>query len=419
MRRQLSGLVNRLLWICFLAAGFYILFAGGQKFLQCDPVALLKAESEYAQRMLRREAARFLYPGLFFAGMEGRESASLFSDYVDWALGMHPLTKLSYAAADESTAESAVTWEMLNSGSSGDENELDETGEEYDLALLAEEENASVAGYSNVEQPTETEESAAAQAGQIYSLEDLSDFDYLLSNFYTVESNTMVTAEDLNAEELLAKDMTIDKDVDGPQILIYHTHSQEGFVDSVPGDNSTTIVGVGAYLKELLEEKGYSVMHVTSVYDLIDGELDRSEAYSRAAEEISAILEEYPSIQAVIDLHRDGVDEGTRLVAEIDGKTVARFMFFNGLSRTKNGNIDYLYNPYVEDNLALTLQLKLQCEQYYPGLSRNIYLKSLRYNLHLSDKALLIEAGAQTNTLEEVMNTMEPLADVLDKVFSF
>ncbi|MCD8097475.1 MAG: stage II sporulation protein P [Lachnospiraceae bacterium] len=83
----------------------------------------------------------------------------------------------------------------------------------------------------------------------------------------------------------------------------------------------------------------------------------------------------------------------------------------------KNGNIDYLYNPYIEDNLALTLQLKLQCEQYYPGLSRNIYLKSLRYNLHLSDKALLIEAGAQTNTLEEVMNTMEPLADVLDRVF--
>ncbi len=225
MRRQLSGLVNRLLWICFLAAGFYILLAGGQKFLQCDPVALLKTESEYAQRTLRREAARFLYPGLFFAGREEREGASFFSGYVDWALGMHPLTKLSYAAVDESTAESAVTWEMLISGSSDDENELDETGEEYDLASLAEEENASVSGHSNVEQPTETEESVSMQAGQIYSLEDLSDFDYLLSNFYTVESNTMVTAEDLNAEKLLVKDMTIDKDTDGPQILIYHTHS--------------------------------------------------------------------------------------------------------------------------------------------------------------------------------------------------
>ena len=206
--------------------------------------------------------------------------------------------------------------------------------------------------------------------------------------------------------------------MDGPQILIYHTHSQEGFVDSVPGDNSTTIVGSGEVLTQYLTERGYQVLHVTSVYDLIDGKLDRSEAYSLAQEEISGILENYPSIQSVIDLHRDGVAEGTRLVTEINGKTMARFMFFNGLSRTrKNGSIDYLYNPYRQDNLALTLQLKLLCEQYYPGLARNIYLKSLRYNLHLSKKALLIEVGAQTNTVEEIMNTMEPLADLLDKVF--
>ncbi len=416
MRQQLTGLVNRLLWISFLAAGFYILFAGGQKFLHDSPEELLKEESGSIQRALSREATRFLYPVFFYAGEGEPEDAALFSRYVDWVLKMHPLTKLSYAA-EEGASQSTVTWEMLISGGSNDENELDETGEEYDLASMAEEENALVSVYPEQEQPTETGESTAASAGQIYSLEELSDFDYLLGSFYTVESNTMVTEADLNAEKLLAKDMTIDKDADGLQILIYHTHSQEGFVDSVPGDNSTTIVGVGTYLAELLEEKGYQVLHVTSVYDLIDGELDRSEAYSRAAEEISGILKEYPSIQAVIDLHRDGVDEGTRLVTEINGKIMARFMFFNGLSRTKNGNIDYLYNPYIEDNLALTLQLKLQCEQYYPGLSRNIYLKSLRYNLHLSDKALLIEAGAQTNTLEEVMNTMEPLADVLDRVF--
>lgn len=265
---------------------------------------------------------------------------------------------------------------------------------------------------------TAAAEPSAVSAGMIYSMEELSDFDFLLEHFYTLDKTTTVTAEDLNAEALLAKDMTIDKEVEGPQILIYHTHSQEGFVDSVPGDNSTTIVGVGEYLAQLLREKGYEVMHVTSVYDLVDGKLDRNEAYSKAQKEISAILEEYPSIQSVIDLHRDGVAEGTRLVTEIDGKTMARFMFFNGLSRTKkNGPIDYLYNPHIQDNLALTLQLKLMSEQYYPGLARNIYLRSLRYNLHLSDKALLIEVGAQTNTLQEMMNTMEPLSDLLDKVF--
>lgn len=246
----------------------------------------------------------------------------------------------------------------------------------------------------------------------------LADYETLVRNFYAIDANTMAGSDQLSVEKLLGMDMTLPQEGDGPQILIYHTHSQEGFVDSVPGDNSTTIMGAGEYLSELLREKGFEVMHVTSVYDLVDGELDRNEAYSRAEKEISQILEEYPSIQAVIDLHRDGVNENTHLVTEINGKPMARFMFFNGLSRTKkNGPIDYLYNPYIEDNLALTLQLKLLCDQYYPGLSRNIYLKSLRYNLHLSDKALLIEVGAQTNTLQEILNTMEPLSVLLAKVF--
>ena len=125
-----------------------------------------------------------------------------------------------------------------------------------------------------------------------------------------MDKTTTISPEDLNAETLLAKDMRIDKSVEGPQILIYHTHSQEGFVDSVPGDNSTTIVGVGEYLAQLLREKGYDVMHVTSVYDLVDGKLDRNEAYSKAQAEISAILEEHPGIQSVIDLHRDRSGRG-------------------------------------------------------------------------------------------------------------
>ena len=341
--------------------------------------------------------------------------------------------RLQAGIRENGGSENLATYEMLIQGGVHDENELDESGQEYDLASLAEQENVAASRQSAeeteqtvqeppIQEPKEdrlvSEEQPASHMGTIYNLEELSDYEYLLSHFYTVEPTTAVTAQELDAEKLLAEDMTIDRTVDGPQILIYHTHSQEGFADSVPGDPSTTIVGAGEYLAELLRNRGYKVMHVTSVYDLIDGELDRSEAYSRAEEEISQILAEHPSIQSVIDLHRDGVAEGTRLVTELNGKTMARFMFFNGLSRTrKNGPIEYLHNPYIEDNLALTLQLKLTCDQYYPGLARNIYLKSLRYNLHLSPKALLIEAGAQTNTLQEILNTMEPLADVLDTVF--
>lgn len=254
--------------------------------------------------------------------------------------------------------------------------------------------------------------------GVEYTAEQLADFEFLRNSFFIVDPTTDITGELLNAERLLGKDMTLTTDNSQPQILIFHSHSQEGFVDSVPGDNSTTIVGVGDYLTELLQNTyGYHVIHNRDVYDFIDGKLDRSRAYTLAEEAIAPILEQYPSIEVVIDLHRDGVPEETHLVTEINGKPTAQIMFFNGLSYSKkNGPIEYLYNPYVEDNLALSLQLKLDCEKFYPGFTRKIYLKSLRYNLHMRPKSLLIEAGAQTNTLEEMKNAMEPLAFVLDQV---
>ena len=424
--------INRIAMVLLFLMGIYILAASGT--VLCANLVEMAPDQvlETMKDCLVKEAAANIYPGMFIP--EEKEQEGTFSKwYAEMVLRMHPLMRLQAGIRENGGSENLATYEMLIQGGVHDENELDESGQEYDLASLAEQENVAASRQSaeeteqtvqepTIQEPKEdrlvSEEQPASHMGTIYNLEELSDYEYLLSHFYTVEPTTAVTAQELDAEKLLAEDMTIDRTVDGPQILIYHTHSQEGFADSVPGDPSTTIVGAGEYLAELLRNRGYKVMHVTSVYDLIDGELDRSEAYSRAEEEISQILAEHPSIQSVIDLHRDGVAEGTRLVTELNGKTMARFMFFNGLSRTrKNGPIEYLYNPYIEDNLALTLQLKLTCDQYYPGLARNIYLKSLRYNLHLSPKALLIEAGAQTNTLQEILNTMEPLADVLDTVF--
>lgn len=424
--------INRIAMVLLFLMGIYILAASGT--VLCANLVEMAPDQvlETMKDCLVKEAAANIYPGMFIP--EEKEQEGTFSKwYAEMVLRMHPLMRLQAGIRENGGSENLATYEMLIQGGVHDENELDESGQEYDLASLAEQENAAASRQSaeeieqtvqepTIQEPKEdrlvSEDQSASHMGTIYNLEELSDYEYLLSHFYTVEPTTAVTAQELDAEKLLAEDMTIDRTVDGPQILIYHTHSQEGFADSVPGDPSTTIVGAGEYLAELLRNRGYKVMHVTSVYDLIDGELDRSEAYSRAEEEISQILAEHPSIQSVIDLHRDGVAEGTRLVTELNGKTMARFMFFNGLSRTrKNGPIEYLHNPYIEDNLALTLQLKLTCDQYYPGLARNIYLKSLRYNLHLSPKALLIEAGAQTNTLQEILNTMEPLADVLDTVF--
>ena len=146
------------------------------------------------------------------------------------------------------------------------------------------------------------------------------------------------------------------------------------------------------------------------------GKLDRSRAYTYALEGINEILARYPSIQVVLDIHRDGVGEDVYLKTEIGGQPSARIMFFNGLSQTPEGPISYLANPFREDNLAFSLKLQLKAEEYYPGFTRKIYLKGLRYNQHLRARSALVEVGAQTNTFEDACNAMMPLAELLDMV---
>ena len=152
--------------------------------------------------------------------------------------------------------------------------------------------------------------------------------------------------------------------------------------------------------------------HGTSKDDIQNGV-----AYALAGPAVEKILAENPSIEVVIDLHRDGVGENTHLVTNIDGVDMAKIMFVNGLSRTTSvGEIGYLYNPNLADNLAFSFQTQLTTAEYYPGLSRGVYLKGYRYNLHYCPKSLLVEVGAQTNTVQEAMNAMVPLADILNKV---
>lgn len=297
--------------------------------------------------------------------------------------------------------EDEETYEMILKKQAEDENEVGADGK------LVNPEKA-----VTVEEPPKM-----AQVPPEMSIEKLRDFDYLLSNFYTVDSATMIGPDQLNADDLLSRSMKIEKQGDAPKILIFHTHSQEAFIDSVEGDTDTTIVGMGKLLAERLNALGIPTIHHPGVYDLINGQLDRSAAYEYTEAGVRPILEEHPSIEVVIDLHRDGVGEDTHLVTEVNGKPTAQIMFFNGLSRTKdNGDIAYLPNPYIQDNLAFSLQMKLAAEQMYPGFTRRIFLRGYRYSLHMRPKSLLIEAGAQTNTVEEMRNAMELLAVTLQKV---
>ena len=258
------------------------------------------------------------------------------------------------------------------------------------------------------------------EGGIVYSMEELSDFDFLVTNCYAVDSSTSVNPDELNAENLLSMDLSVDLSGDDYKVLIYHTHGSEAFADSRPGVTEDTIIGVGDELARILEEDyGIKVYHDRNVYDVIDGELDRSRAYDMSGAGVDAILAQYPSIEVVIDLHRDGVNEGVHLVTDIDGVPTAQIMFLNGVSRLNvNGDIDYLYNPNKIANLAFSLQMHLEGKRLYGDLMRRIYIRGYRFNLDKLPRATLVEVGAQTNTVQEVKNAMTPLAAIIYSVIS-
>lgn len=260
-------------------------------------------------------------------------------------------------------------------------------------------------------------ESKRINMEMINNLKKGKSFSYLIKNFYIVDSTTVADKEVFDVKKFLSMDFTIKKKQE-PQILIFHTHGgTESFADSRKGKIEDSIVGVGEELAQILRKTyGYQVIHDKTQYDKIGGKIDRNKAYNQSLEGVSKILNKNPSIQVVIDLHRDGANNNEKKVTKINNRPTARFMLFNGLSRNKKGKIGYLYNPNLQGNLAFGLQVKLKAMELYPDLTIKNYLKGYRYNMHLRERYLLIELGNENNTVEEAKNAMEPLAEVLNEV---
>ena len=244
----------------------------------------------------------------------------------------------------------------------------------------------------------------------------------LIQNFaktvslYNYDSESMEPSpEYINGEAFMAQDLTLSneqlKGTEGPAVLIFHTHAHEGFV----GKEEFGILDVAEYLEQILEQEyGINVLHHKAVYD--EGGVNG--AYTRMGEDISQVLAENPSIRVAIDMHRDGVGEDTKLVTNVDGKDVAQIMLVTGVSRSYDENgklqeISYLPNENLDSVLAMGFQMKMASDVLYPGFMRPLYLSCWRYSTYMLPRSMLLEVGAQTNTLEEAKAAMEPFAKLL------
>ncbi len=211
-------------------------------------------------------------------------------------------------------------------------------------------------------------------------------------------------------------DIKIEAYSENPQVLIMHTHTSESYLtgDGKYQDESYTcrttdstqsVVAVGQKIAEKLAEKGICVLHDGTLHDhpLYNG------SYDRAEETITALLEKYPSIKVVLDVHRDGIveEDGTPIAAvtEIGGKKAAQVMI---ISAATDG---YYYVPNYLDNFHFACLLQQQMESDNEGITRPILLEYCQYNQHLTTGSLLLEIGAQGNTLEQALYTGELIGD--------
>ena len=216
---------------------------------------------------------------------------------------------------------------------------------------------------------------------------------------------------------LLAKNSPVALGTEGVQVLIMHTHGTEAYTPSAAhpytpsGEYRTTdgdanMLRVGREIAAILNERGISTVHSTTLndYPAYNG------SYNRALKDIQKYVEQHPTIRLVIDVHRDAIATGNtyyKTAAVVDGQPTAQLMFVTG---TDAGGLSH---PNWRDNLAFQALLHHRMNSLYPGIMRPMSIRASRFNQHIRTGSMLVEVGACGNTLEEALAAARIFANTL------
>ncbi|MBQ9148583.1 MAG: stage II sporulation protein P [Oscillospiraceae bacterium] len=215
-----------------------------------------------------------------------------------------------------------------------------------------------------------------------------------------------------DTSRLIETPLQWDLTAEGPKVLILHTHATESYTKStgeVYDENAAfrtlaeeyNMISIGQRVAERLEAEGISVLHDQTFHDYPS----YNGSYSNARAAIREYLAEYPSIELVLDLHRDASGDNKNQMttsATVNGVPSAQLMLVIGTNHEA-----------WQTNLALALKLHVQLERMAPGICRYVNLRSARFNQDLSTGALLVEVGAAGNSHAEALVAAETLADAI------
>lgn len=234
---------------------------------------------------------------------------------------------------------------------------------------------------------------------------DISDGNCSYQNVAVKNATETATVD---VQKTLNEPINLKIDKTKPSVLIFHTHTTEGYeiLDrnfyasdyvSRTEDITKSVVRVGTEIEKTLKEQGFNVIHDTQIYDA-----RYNGAYERSRVTVKKYLQKYPSLQVVLDVHRDAIqgDDGTKYkpVNTIMGKKAAQIMLVTGCQ--EQGIEDY---PDWYENLKFTLKLQKSCEDNFSGLMRPVSFCARRYNMHLAPCSILCEFGSDANTLDEAV----------------
>lgn len=199
-----------------------------------------------------------------------------------------------------------------------------------------------------------------------------------------------------------------------PTVLIFHSHTcesyenTEGYTPSDPyrtQDPQYNMISIGSHLAQCLQEKGISVIHDTTVHDYPSYD----DAYSLSRKTVQQYLEQYPSISLVLDIHRDAYQDANgnqaRDTVTVNGKESSRLMLVAGTDAS-----GYTHTAWRE-NLSIAVKLHTVLQKQYPGLCRDVTMRSYYFNQDLSPGALLVEVGTAGDTRQDALYAAELLAD--------
>lgn len=197
------------------------------------------------------------------------------------------------------------------------------------------------------------------------------------------------------------KEKTFGKD---PVVLIVHTHATESYVPSTQGnyhttDRVNTVRDVGDVLANTLVENGVPCVHDETLHDHPSYNM----SYSRSAVTISSLLEKYPSVKCVIDLHRDATtsDAAAATITAEDMECAPYSFVVSNVASTYKSNMTFV-NSY--NNVA---------NRDFGGFSGEILMRGYEYNQSLSSKYMLMEIGYNRNDIEDSRNTAKLVGKIL------